>query len=57
MLTDWHVANKSEDGVMRGFANSKTWQFVEYQWPQFKKELGHLKLGLAIDEVNPYPLQ
>jgi hypothetical protein len=23
MLMDWHVVNKSEDGVMRGFTDSK----------------------------------
>jgi len=33
MLMDWHVANKSEDGVMRGPADSKTWQIVEDRWP------------------------
>ncbi len=57
MLMDWHVANKSEDGVMRGPANSKTWQIVEDRWPQFKEEPRHLTLGLAIDGVNPYSLQ
>jgi len=31
MLMDWHVANKSGDGVMRGLVNSKTWQLVEDQ--------------------------
>jgi hypothetical protein len=29
MLMDWHVVNKSEDGVMRGPINSKAWQIVE----------------------------
>jgi hypothetical protein len=29
MLMDWHVANKSEDGVMRSPAYSKIWQIVE----------------------------
>ncbi len=29
MLMDLHVANKSEDGVLRGPTDSKTWQFVE----------------------------
>jgi len=53
MLMDWHVANKSEDGVMRGPANSKTWQIVEDRWPQFKEEPRHLTLGLAIDGVKP----
>jgi hypothetical protein len=47
MLMDWHIANKSEDGVMRSPTNSKTWQIVEDQWPQFKKEPTHLKLGLT----------
>ncbi len=57
MLMDWHVANKNEDGVMRSPADSKTWQIVEDQWPQFKKEPRNLKLGLAINRVNPYSLQ
>jgi hypothetical protein len=42
---------------MRAPANSKTWQIVEDQWPQFKKEPRHLRLGLATDGVNPYSLQ
>jgi hypothetical protein len=29
MLMDLHVANKSEDGIMRGLVDSKTWQIVE----------------------------
>ncbi len=29
MFMDWHVANKSEDGMMKGLANSKAWQIVE----------------------------
>jgi hypothetical protein len=29
MLMDWHVANKSEDGVMKVPVDSKTWQIVE----------------------------
>jgi len=57
MLMDWHVVNKSEDGVTRGLVGSKAWQIVEDQWPQSKKEPKHLRLGLAIDEVNPYSLQ
>lgn len=57
MLMDWHVANKSEDGVMRGPSDSKTWQIVEDQWPQFKEEPRHMRLGLATDGVNPYSLQ
>jgi hypothetical protein len=31
MLMNWHVADKNEDGVMRGLADSKTWQLVEDQ--------------------------
>jgi hypothetical protein len=57
MLMDWHVANKSEDGVMKGLADSKIWQIVEDRWPQFKEETRHLRLGLATDGVNPYSLQ
>jgi hypothetical protein len=57
MLMDWHVANKSEDGVMKGPVDSKTWQIVEDRWRQFKEEPRHLRLGLAIDGVNPYSLQ
>ncbi len=57
MLMDWHVANKSEDGVMKVPVDSKTWQIVEDWWPQFKKEPRNLRLGLATDEVNPYSLQ
>ncbi len=57
MLMDWHVVKKNEDGMTRGHANSNNQQIVEDRWPQFKKESRHLRLGLAIDEVNPYSLQ
>jgi hypothetical protein len=30
---------------------------MEDQWPQFKKEPKHLRLGLTIDGANPYSLQ
>ncbi len=54
---NWHVANKSEDGMMKGPVDSKTWQIVEDRWPQFKKEPKHLRLGLATNGVNLYFLQ
>ncbi len=30
---------------------------MEDWWPQFKKEPRHLRLGLVVDGINPYPLQ
>jgi hypothetical protein len=30
---------------------------VEDQWPQFKEEPRHLRLGLTTDGINPYSLQ
>jgi hypothetical protein len=36
ILMDWHVVNKSEDGMMKGPVNWKIGQIVEDQWPQFK---------------------
>jgi hypothetical protein len=32
MLMDLHVINKSENGVMKGPIDSKTWQIMENQW-------------------------
>ncbi len=42
---------------MRGLVDSKTWQIVEDQWPQFKEEPRHLRLGLTPNGMNPYSLQ
>jgi hypothetical protein len=34
--------------------DSKAWHIVEEQWPWFKEEPRHLKLGLVADRANPY---
>ena len=42
---------------MRTPADSPAWQHIEQLWPEFKKEPRHLRLGLAMDGVNPFGLR
>ena len=56
-LMAWHSTSRSSDGVMRTPADSPAWQHIDLKWPEFKKEPRHLRLGLAMDGVNPYRLR
>lgn len=56
-LMTWHATNRSTDNVLRIPADSTAWQHIEQQWPEFKMEPCHLRLGLAMDGVNPFGLR
>ncbi len=53
-LMKWHVGGKSEDKVMRSVVDSKAWDHVNNKWPWFAKEERNVRLGLALDGVNPF---
>jgi hypothetical protein len=53
-FTMWHNGNKSTDGLVRHVANSKTWAHIDARWPEFVVEPHNVKLGLAMDGVNPF---
>ena len=50
----WHVGGKSKDKVMRSVVDSKAWNHVNNRWPEFAKEERNIRLGLALDGVNPF---
>jgi hypothetical protein len=53
-LMRWHANNESEDQVMRGPADSGQWKFANNRWRFLKEEPRHVRLGMAMDGVNPY---
>ncbi len=53
-LMKWHVGGKSKDNVMRSVVDSKAWNHVNNRWPEFAKEERNVRLGLALDGVNPF---
>jgi hypothetical protein len=42
---------------MKAPCGSKVWEHVEHKWHDFQKELHHLRIGLAMDRVNPFSNQ
>jgi hypothetical protein len=40
--------------VWQGPIKLKTWEHIKKKWLEFNVEPRHLRLGLAMDGVNPY---
>ncbi len=38
---------------MHHAADSRQWQFIDEKWPEFASEARNIRLGLAIDGINP----
>ncbi len=53
-LMSWHDANRSQDGMVCSVCDSKAWTHVDNIWPNLVVEKQNIKLGLALDGVNPY---
>ena len=56
-LMQWHAQNKSTDGKQRFVADSKMWMEFENRWPYFAQDPHNMRLGLALDGVNPFSYQ
>lgn len=56
MMT-WHAENYSTDEVMRVPSDTPAWKHIDTTWPEFAMEPRNLRLGLAMDGVNPYGLR
>ena len=56
-LMTWHQNTRSSDGTMRVLADSLAWKHIEEKWTQFKYEPRSIRLGLAVDGVNPFGLR
>jgi hypothetical protein len=53
-LMRWHEENRSHDNIMRGPADSAQWKRANNRWEFLKDELRHVRLGMAMDGVNPH---
>ena len=56
-LMTWHQSTRSTDEVMRVPADSPAWKHIEEKWPTFWEEPRNLRLGLAMDGINPFGVQ
>jgi len=45
------------DNVTRIPMDAKAWIFIKRKWFQFKIKSIYLRLGLAMDDVNPFGMQ
>ncbi len=50
----WHHTNKSHHGMVHSICDSKVWKHVDTTWPNFVADPHNIRLGLALDRVNPY---
>ena len=57
MLMKWHIEGKSKDKVTQFVVDSKAKNHVNNKWPRFAKEDRNVRLGLALDSVNPFRIQ
>ena len=53
-LMQWHFANRSTDGMVRSVFDSKAWKHIDDTWTEFAAEPRHVRLGLALDGMNPF---
>jgi len=53
-LMQWHAQNKSIDGKQRFLVDSKMCMEFDNRWPDFVQDPHNIKLGLALDGVNPF---
>ncbi len=44
----------SLDGLIRNVPNLETWKLIFENWPYFTDDVHNVKLGLALDGVNPF---
>ena len=56
-LMTWHQSTRSTDEVMRVPADSPAWKHIEEKWPTFWEEPRNIRLGLAMDGINPFGVQ
>jgi hypothetical protein len=53
-LMTWHAENRSTDGMVRHASDSRQWRHVDERWPGFGQEARDVRLGLAMDGINPF---
>ncbi|XP_027915741.1 uncharacterized protein LOC114175171 [Vigna unguiculata] len=50
----WHIDGRKCDNLLRHPADSPQWKKIDETFPKFGAEPRNLRLGLAIDGMNPY---
>ena len=50
----YHRGGKNMDKVMSSMVDSRAWEYVNKKWPWSAKEEHNVRLGLALDGVNPF---
>jgi hypothetical protein len=56
-LMVWHNDNRITDGLVRHVVDSKAWVHIDVMWLEFVVKPRNVRLGLAIDGVNPFGAQ
>jgi len=50
----WHADARKTDGFLQHLADSPEWKAIDHLYPDFGDELINLRLGLALDGMNPF---
>ncbi len=53
-LLTWHRDGTSLDGLIQSVANSMAWKHINEKWPKFANDAHNIRLGLALDGLNPF---
>ena len=53
---DWGAKNASKDENMRIPSDCPVFKHINSKWPEFKNEPRHIKMGVALDGVNPFSM-
>ena len=56
-LNKWHTSRKDISGKMESVPDSKAWKHINELYPEFASEERNIRLGMALDGVNPYSNQ
>jgi hypothetical protein len=56
-LHKWHSKRKKEENNIKCVSDSKAWKHIESLYLDFTSEAKNIRLGMALDGVNPFPNQ
>ncbi|XP_074337516.1 uncharacterized protein LOC141674713 [Apium graveolens] len=53
-LMVWHAKGQKKDGKLRHPADAEAWKELDARYPQFSFKNRNIRLGLAVDDFNPF---
>ena len=56
-LMVWHSKHQSKDDTLRVPSDCEAFKNIDATWPMFKEEPRNVKLGIALDGINPFSNQ